>query len=270
VANPTVLAAAVEQHWYRTRTREREANIDQMRRVLRDRLEHGPTPVKMPGKPGKKPAPKPPSLGEQLARSFSLRVRFEEGNTVIYRKHWFILARHVWKPSLGLLALVALLTVLAAGVLPVQVPVLAALVAALVVFVPLAGWWLYEYLDWRNDIYMITEDQILDITKKPLGAETKKSAPLGNVLSLKYERPGLLGILLNYGTVVAQVAGTDFRFEGVFDPVSVQNDVYRRIEAQKNKKAAADEARKREELADLLTVYHGLQDEFERRANGGG
>jgi len=47
--------------------------------------------------------------------------------------------------------------------------------------------------------------------------------------------------------------------------MSIQNDVYRRMEVQKTRKAAAEEARKREELADLLTVYHGLQDELEQR-----
>jgi hypothetical protein len=269
VANPRALAAAIEQHWYRSQTREREANLEQMRQVLRERMEQGPRPVKLPGKPPvKRAGAKPPSLGAQLARSFSLRVRYEEGPNVIYRKHWFMLARRIWRPSLALLALIAALTIVVAGLLPVAVPPSAALLVALVVFVPLAGWWLYEYIDWRNDIYMITEDQILAISRKPLGAESKKSAPLGNVLSLKYERPGLVGVLLNYGTVVAQVANTEFRFDGVFDPMGVQNDVYRRIEAQKNKKAAVEDRRKREELADLLSVYHGLQTELEHKPDG--
>jgi hypothetical protein len=265
VPSPRVVAAAIEQNWYRTQTREREANIDQMRRVLRERMEQGPRPVRLPGKPpARKPPPKPRSLGEQLARFFSLRVRYEEGPNVVYRKHWYKLIRRIWRPGLALVAVGIVVALVAAGVVTF-VPLTAALLAGLVLFVPLAGWALYEFVDWHNDIYMITEDQIMAISKKPLGSETKKTAPLGNVLSLKYERPGLIGILLNYGTVVAQVANTEFRFEGVFDPMSVQNDVYRRMEAQKNRKAAAEEARKREELADLLTVYHGLQDELEQR-----
>jgi hypothetical protein len=101
------------------------------------------------------------------------------------------------------------------------------------------------------------------VAKKPLGAETKKSAPLSNVLSLKYERPGLLGLVLNFGTVVAQVAGTEFRFEGVFDPVSVQNDVYRRLEANQAKKAAGEAAKRRDEIADWLTQYHQVAEELE-------
>jgi hypothetical protein len=265
VPKPRVVAAAIEQNWFRTQTREREANIDQMRRVLRDRMQHGPRPVRLPGKPpARKPPPKPRPMVEQVARFFSLRVRYEEGPNVIYRKHWYKLIRRIWRPALALVVLATALALVAAGVVTF-VPLTAALLAGLVLFVPLAGWALYEFIDWHNDIYMITEDQIMAISKKPLGTETKKTAPLGNVLSLKYERPGLIGILLNYGTVMAQVANTEFRFEGVFDPMSVQNDVYRRMEAQKNRKAAAEETRKREELADLLSVYHGLQDELEER-----
>jgi hypothetical protein len=267
VSNPAILAAAIEEHWQRTRVRERESQLDQMRGVIKDRLSRGPAgaaPVRKPPKPPEAPKPAVP-LGQQLANIFNFQVRFEQGNSVIYRKHWYMLFLRVWKPSFGLLAVVILATVLAGGFL-IELPIAAVLLVAFVAVVPLAGWWIYEYVDWRNDIYQITDDQIFDISKKPLGAETKKSAPLGNVLSLKYERPGLIGVALNFGTVVAQVAGTEFRFEGVFDPVGVQNDVYRRIEAQNNKKRAAEDARKRDEMADWLTVYHQVDEERRKGA----
>jgi CRP-like cAMP-binding protein len=41
VENPLVLAAAVEEYWYRTKSRERENQVEQMRKVLRDNLERG-------------------------------------------------------------------------------------------------------------------------------------------------------------------------------------------------------------------------------------
>jgi hypothetical protein len=297
VANPSTLAALIEEHWHRTRTREKEAEIEQIKRTIRERI--GPTraprkpetpaparppgiqigPPAVPGAGGPRPAApasaggaarraaQPSGLGALLGRYFSFKLRFEQGGNVVYRKHWFILWQHVWRASLGLLGLVALLTLAAAGYLPFT-PVLLVVV---VLFIPLAGWWLYDYVDWRNDIYMVTAEQIFDLAKKPLGREVRKSAPLGNVLSLRYERPGLLGLLLNYGTVVAQVAGTEFRFEGVFDPVSVQNDVYRRIEAFNNRKGQAEAARRREEIADWLSVYHKVEEEMKaEEAKGDG
>jgi hypothetical protein len=261
VENPLVLAAAVEEYWYRSKTRERDDQLEGMRRAVRERLERGThPPVPRPrGAPAKKPAAKPPSLGEQLARYFTLQLRFEEGDTVIYRKHWYLLLRDVWKASLGLLLIVVALSTYALKLWPVAVPLPALALVLAALFIPLAGWWLYEYEDWRNDIYMVTPDQIFDVNKKPFGAETRKSAPLANVLSLKYERPGLLGILLNFGTVVATVAGTEFRFEGVFDPVGVQNDIYRRQEMQKAKKEAAETTRKNEEMADWLLAYKQVE-----------
>jgi hypothetical protein len=41
----------------------------------------------------------------------------------------------------------------------------------------------------------------------------------------------------------------------VFDPVAVQNDIYRRQEAQKAKKQAGEDARLREEMVNWLEDY---------------
>jgi CRP-like cAMP-binding protein len=248
LANPSAFAAAIEEFWHRTQTHEHEAQLAQMNETLRSRLE--PRPPAAPAKP-KPPAPaKPPKpLSQQMADFFSLRVRFEQDGNVIYRKHWFILWARIWKPSLAMVGVFVALA-LAIAYLPASISIATLVLVALVALIPLALWWLYEFVDWHNDIYMVTRDQIFDLAKKPLGAETKKSAPLANVLSLKYERPGLLGLLLNYGTVVANVAGSDFRFDGVFDPVSVQNDVYRRLEADKTRREAAEAAKRREEIAE--------------------
>jgi len=127
--------------------------------------------------------------------------------------------------------------------------------------IPVAGWWLYQFEDWKNDLYLITNDQIVDLYRKPLGSEERRSAPLGNVLSLKYERPGALGLLLNYGSVVAKVGADELRFEGVFDPVGVQNDIYRRMEAVKARKEASEAARQREELSRWMAAYHEVAQE---------
>jgi hypothetical protein len=73
-------------------------------------------------------------------------------------------------------------------------------------------------------------------------------------------------MLLNFGTVIATVAGQEFRFEGVFDPVSVQNDIYRRMEAMNAKKGQAEAARRRDELADFIGVYHTVINEISEEA----
>ena len=273
VANPQGLAGLIEEHWNRTRTREKEAEYEALKTAVRRRIVK-PEPPKPPApkpepdgapKPEKsealRPAPQPPprkraALGNPMADYFSFRMRFERGESVIYRKHWYILLQSIWQPSLLILAALGLIGLKLAGIIPEQVTLTVVLVVAFVLFIPFAGWWLYEFEDWKNDIYQVTPDQIVDLSKKPFGQETRKSAPLGNVMSLKYERPGVLGLALNFGTVVATVAGQEFRFEGVFDPVGVQNDIYRRIEAMNAKKAQGEASKKREEMADWIGVYH--------------
>ena len=49
---------------------------------------------------------------------------------------------------------------------------------------PIILWWVYQYLDWRNDIFQVTPDQILDIDKKPFGSEERRAAPLENILAM--------------------------------------------------------------------------------------
>ncbi len=187
-------------------------------------------------------------------------VRFEQGDSITYRKHWYVLVREIWKPSGLIIVALALIGIRAGGL--ILWPWASIWLVVVIALIPLILWWLYEFVDWQNDIYQVTPDKILDIHRKPLGAESRKEAPLDNVLSLKYERPGLLGILLNYGTVTAKVATEDFKFEGVYDPVSVQNDVYRRLEARHAAREKAEGERRRGEIVEWFEVYHKVANEL--------
>jgi hypothetical protein len=132
----------------------------------------------------------------------------------------------------------------------------ALVVALLVIFIGLAVWWLYEFEDWRNDIYMVTPDQIVDVYKKPLGQEIRDASPLDKIQGLRSERTGLIGRLFNFGNVTANVPGKVFTFDGVYDPLSVQEDIQRRIEAFKIRQTRSEALRRREELADVLSAYY--------------
>jgi hypothetical protein len=98
--------------------------------------------------------------------------------------------------------------------------------------IPIIFWWIYQYLDWRNDIFVVTPDQILDIDKKPFGTETRRAAPLENILSTEAERVGLAGYLLNFGTVYITIGGASLDFQDIRDPSLVQADIDRRRETR--------------------------------------
>lgn len=263
VGNAQGLAALVEEQWNRSRARGRLAEREAIKAAIRRSIN---PPPDGPAKPKSAKDAHGPGLFEQLAEFFSFKLRYTQGDTVIYRKHWFELVRETFYPSIGFAVILALGMASVLGLLPPPFTMDVVAYMCLIALVPVAGWWLYQFEDWKNDLYLITNDQIVDLYRKPLGSEERRSAPLGNVLSLKYERPGALGMLLNYGHVIAKVGPEELRFEGVFDPVGVQNDIYRRMEAVKARKEAAEAARQREELARWMAAYHEVaQEDAEKR-----
>ncbi len=121
---------------------------------------------------------------------------------------------------------------------------------------PILGWLWYEYTDWKNDIFMVTPDEIFDIDRKPFGSEERRAAQVESILSTSYKRDGIIAYAFNYGTVHVSVGGTQLDFENVVDPASVQADINRRRMiriAQKNENAGKDD---RERFATWIAAYH--------------
>ena len=125
-------------------------------------------------------------------------------------------------------------------------------------------WLLYNFQDWRNDKYQVTNDKILDSEKKPLGTEVKKTADLGNILSIEHEQKGLIGVLFNYGNVTINVGQVTFIFIGVFNPDRVHQDVFGKREelrlAKQKKEAEKETAR----MINWLLSYHDETTEVDR------
>jgi hypothetical protein len=110
----------------------------------------------------------------------------------------------------------------------VQIPAVAVYVLGLVFGLIGWGWWSYQYQDWKNDIYILTDDQLVDVNKKPLGNEDRRSAPVKNIQTVEYERKGLMNIILNFGTVKIKIGNEELTFNNVYQPSTVQGEVYSR------------------------------------------
>jgi hypothetical protein len=174
---------------------------------------------------------------------------------ITYRKHWAVLVGSLGAPSLLILIVVGLLGAQIGGLISGPPPGTALGVAA-GLLIPLAGWWTYRYVDWANDIYQVTPDQIRDIYKKPLGREIRKVAPLENILGTEVDRKGLNGLLLNYGDVIANIGQSQFTFHGVYDPNGVQQDIVRALEAYLSRKKQTHRQERQEEMVEWLSSYH--------------
>lgn len=200
---------------------------------------------------------KPGFLNRYFENFFTMR--FEKDNVITFRKYWPTLLGKVWGPTLLLLIVITAGVVLLndirlGGIQQPWLSILFLLIFLLFIFSIL--WWIYQYADWRNDIYQVSDKYIFDIERKPLGTEVKKSAPLESILSLEHERVGLLGYLLNYGKVIINVGETRFFFNNVHEPARVQQDIFTRIHALKRQKEIAEAARDRKNLINVLGLYH--------------
>lgn len=271
VNHPYQAAAIVEEYWRRAQETTHREDVEAMKQAIREKL--GMTEAKKPIKPlapEKKAMPSPykPSLLMVLSRDI-FRLRFEERGTITYRKHLFVLLQQVSLPFLFIvLDIFALLfrlrsialstdsrfiTITSQGVVTIDTFTLVLLILLVFIFLP---WWLYQYLDWSNDIFQVTQDQIFDIDKKPFGTEQRRSAPLDSILSTRADRIGFLGYIFNFGNVYISVGSAELVFESVFDPVAVQLDIDMRRLANSAKKQEAKDKAERESMAEWLATYH--------------
>jgi hypothetical protein len=264
VRHPKQAAAMIEEYWNRAKEGSRRANQEVMRKAIR--LSIGvDKPPPQPAAPTTPPKPPKKKSAFQIWRQYAFRMRVDEGNVVTYHKHIFILIRDSGPYAVGIVFL-ALLMLTWPIWFNFSLPSWLALLFLLIMFV-LFCVGTYEYMDWENDIYQVTPDQIVDVTRKPFGTEDRKAAPLENILSTEYKRTGILGMFLNFGSVMIMVGGAQFRFEDVADPPSVQQDIVRRQQGRMAKKREVESAVERDRMAEWLAVYSRTLEEINREKN---
>ena len=292
VTHPEQAQHMIEEYWNRTKEHavgvEKEALKNAVRKRLGLPLQNAgrgfgePTPASAKSEP-----PPAPSAGWQAILRFlganTLKLRYESGENVIYRKHWVVLILESWAPFVGSFGLLLLLI---ARLVQLMFDPQQALfsfqngfhadtwaVVFFLSFFPFAAWLVYEVLDWSNDKFEVTNEQIIDIDRKPFGTETRNAAQLENILGTEYQRRGILGNLFNYGTVYITVGGSKLAFEDVMDPATVQSDIDRRRMARQAKQNEAKVSGDRDRMAEWLAFYHQSAEQFkeeERRFKKGG
>ncbi|MFN2112108.1 MAG: cyclic nucleotide-binding domain-containing protein [Anaerolineales bacterium] len=179
------------------------------------------------------------------------RARYELNGVITYRKHVFILLRNSW--WLWFLFLASLVTLFARMVNLINWPGLGAL--ALTVGLSVLGL-AYAFADWANDLFQITDKQVIDLDRKPFGRETKRSALLENILSLDYRRENIIQRAFDFGTVAINVGDIQLDFEYVAQPIAVQNEIFERYNAVIKEKELEEARRRRDDMVEFLAAYH--------------
>jgi CRP-like cAMP-binding protein/uncharacterized membrane protein YdbT with pleckstrin-like domain len=193
-----------------------------------------------------------------LESLFSLRETTSD--SIIYRTHWFILIRRTLAPFfLGLATLVALIFRVNGSLL--FIPIVPAVITGCGLLVVSWIWWIYEYIDWRNDIYMITPEQVIDINRKPLGHEERRAAPLKNIQTIEFKRLGIWGLLFNFGTVSIRIGDTQFTFDYVSNPSEVQKELFACFMKQVQQEKKTNRVSERKRMVDWIESYHRIRGE---------
>ena len=286
VHHPSHAAKMIEEYWNRTKEHAQGMEKEAMKNAIRKRLGL-PMPKQAPGFGQPVPLPKssapPPkvSAGMTAILKFlganTLKLRYETGDSVIYRKHWVVLVINAWVSVAGSLGSLLLFIgrLIQLAFLPDESFISfqngfamdAWTLAFLIAFFPFFGWFVYELMDWSNDKFEVTNDQIIDIDRKPFGTESRNAAPLENILGTVYERKGVIGNIFNFGTVYITVGGNKLAFEDVMDPATVQSDIDRRRMERTAKKNEGAIAAERDRMAEWLATYHLAAKDFNDEEN---
>lgn len=261
LAHAEIIASLIESYWHRSESLNQREESQMMSQILHEKLDlawgddeetqatvmqevtrEPTTPVKEPG---------------FIAWLFSdfIRLRYESDGAIIYRKHWFVLIEKTWLPVVLMLIALATLAGRIGGRLTF-LPITAAILGLMLLQFALFVWIMYQYADWRNDIFKITLDQIIDIDRKPLGKIRRRSAPLENVLSIEYERLGFWGFLFNFGTVYISVGNSRLSFDHVYNPSEVQQDIFYRMGERLETIRQFTIESERERVSEWIASYH--------------
>lgn len=192
------------------------------------------------------------SLLDLLARFYGLRR--DRSGSVIYRTHWWKLLGKTILPSLLLLGVVVFLVLKWIGLTP-SLTDTQAYGAALIVALVSWCWWLYQYIDWHNDIYIITPDQLVDVNRTPLGKEERRSAPIKNIQTVQFKRKGIIGLVLNFGTVRIQIGNEELTFDNVYDPAAIQAEVFSYFKKYNQRIHKMEQ----EKMADWIKTYDEIR-----------
>ena len=267
---PDRLTFFIESYKNRVSIITKEQQVQKIGKVVEEAInEYSQPSGKKAGMPVTAPPPTSKSKKPDIIKKTSMvsrslfRMKFEGEGTVTYRKHWWILFSKIW----WLIILLGLVT-------PIFVwlsfngapPVIMCCLGGLVWVVP--AWMIfYRIWDWHNDTFQLTSTMILDIEKKPFGAESKKTANLDAPdLRIEHVRPSFLANLLNLGNVTVFIGQSPFVMVGLYDPDEVHQEIASRREALINNKNQSTEDREQERMINWLMAYYA---ENEKRKNSG-
>ncbi|HWQ45804.1 MAG TPA: PH domain-containing protein [Longilinea sp.] len=259
---PEQVAAVIAQYLYQAKNSTKEVQQEAIEDSIRQRFKRSPSRSYSSGSDGQDQEIEADVHSGAVTSALGnlFRLREEKDGSIMYRTHWFLLIVKTFFPNLVIAGLLAAIIIRLNGQLA-AVPMVWFIGFCLLLGFFAWLWWIYQYVDWHNDVYIITNDQIIDVYRKPLAEEDRRAAPLKNIQSIEYKRNSIFGIIFNFGTIYIRVGDQDFTFDNVSNPSEVQRELFRHFMLfnQREKQAAADAERQR--IGDWMEAYHKVMGE---------
>lgn len=97
------------------------------------------------------------------------------------------------------------------------------------------GYAFTNFLHWYYNVYIVTDERVVDIDWISLMYKQISSAQLDKIQDVTYKQGGILDSFFDYGNVLIQTAGTDpnFEFESVPKPAKVVQQINHIIELKR-------------------------------------
>lgn len=258
VAHAKTIGKLIESFWTKSKHVDLELDAKEIRKALREKFGKSPEEVtseELEEEYGINNEMPQSEIGflEWLFSDF-LKVRNEMGGAITYRKHWIILLNKVFLSLMGMLLsaafIIALVTRNITNLNYGMAITLASFLMLMCFFILI-----YQYVDWRNDVFQLTPNQVVDLDRKPFGRESRRAAPLENILSIEYERRGIIPMLFNFGTVYITVGNSQLTFNNVHQPSKVQQDIFSRMGKHTQEKEDRQILQERDRIAQWFKVF---------------
>lgn len=162
-----------------------------------------------------------------------------------FHQHWWSFVNRVWIP-IAILIICAVVSIMIN-----RMPVFLALMSFGIL---LSGIWVvYSYLEWRNDVFIITDQRVIRVIRKILGLSDQISeVAIESIHEVSYELPGAdpFSRIFNYGNVILRTAGSagNMILAYVMHPHQIQKTI---LNAQDNAKKKKTTRHTAQMLADI-------------------
>lgn len=172
-----------------------------------------------------------------------------------YRAHWILLIKLMFWPF-----------VVFSLILVFSKPIEKAGFLGIILFFIIC-WGGYRFIDWYNDCFYIEDNCVRNVHKKPLTKETIGITMLDNIQNVRFEKKGILQLLLGYGTLYIFAGKSEQTFRYIPNPERVQKYVQDACSRYKRFKAQEEENRQLENIKKLIITIRGETNNADTNSN---